>query len=70
MRGAVVAVGGGVRMPVRSRQPLQDVRTAVRLGRPVAQGGFGLRPNAEVHLRSRARLAHLYLLECLANSVT
>ena len=53
MRGAVVAVGGGVRMPVRSRQPLQDVRTAVRLGRPVAQGGFCLRAS---YLVPRTRL--------------
>jgi hypothetical protein len=38
-------------MHVRSRKPLQDVLTAVRLGKPVAQCGFGLQPNAEAHLR-------------------
>ena len=64
----LVAVGG-VLMHVRSRKPLQDMLTAVRLGRAVAQAGFGLLPNAEAHLRSRARLAQLYPLECLANSV-
>ena len=63
-----VAVGG-VLMHVRSRKPLQDMLTAVRLGRAVAQAGFGVLPNAEAHLRSRARLAQLYPLECLANSV-
>jgi error-prone DNA polymerase len=47
-------------MHVRSRKPLQDVITAVRLGRPVAECGFALQPNAEAHLRARLRLAGVY----------
>ncbi len=51
---------GRVHMHVRSRKPLHDVLTAVRMGLPVAQCGFALQANAELHLRSRARLAALY----------
>jgi error-prone DNA polymerase len=60
---------GGVRMHVRSRKPLHDVITAVRLGVPVARCGLALEPNAERHLRSRLRLAQLYGSQCLAASV-
>jgi error-prone DNA polymerase len=56
-------------MHVRSRRRLQDVLTAVRLGRPVAQCGQALFPNAERHLRLRVRLAQLYPPELLAQSV-
>ncbi|GAO70075.1 DNA polymerase III subunit alpha [Comamonas sp. E6] len=51
---------GDVHMHARSRKPLQDVVTAIRLGRTVAECGFALQPNAERHLRSRLRLASLY----------
>ena len=64
----VVAVGA-VQMHVRSRKPLHDVLTAVRLGLPVAQCGRGLQANAERHLRSRARLATLFDAEHLANTL-
>ncbi|WP_210544506.1 error-prone DNA polymerase [Rhodoferax sp. PAMC 29310] len=70
LAGVPMVVAGGVLMHVRSRKPLQDVITAVRLGRPVAEGGFGLQPNAEAHLRSRQRLAKLYPPEWLANTLT
>ena len=56
----VVATGNNVVMHVRSRKPLQDTMTAIRLGKPVAQCGYDLAPNAEQHLRSRLRLANLY----------
>lgn len=55
----VVATGAPV-MHVRSRKPLQDVLTAIRVGRPVGECGYDLAPNAEQHLRSRLRLANLY----------
>ncbi|MEK8028165.1 DNA polymerase III subunit alpha [Pseudaquabacterium rugosum] len=55
----LVAVGE-VRMHARHRKPLADVLTATRLGRPLADCGFDLAPNAEAHLRSRARLQALY----------
>ena len=64
-----LVAAGQVHMHVRSRKPLQDVITAVRLGRPVSECGFDLQPNAEAHLRSRARLAALYPSELLANTL-
>jgi error-prone DNA polymerase len=56
---AVVAVGH-VCMHVRSRKPLHDTLTAVRVGKPVAECGYALAQNAEQHLRPRLRLANLY----------
>lgn len=67
--GVPLVAAGGVHMHVRSRKPLQDVMTAIRLGRPVAECGFALEPNAEAHLRSRQRLAALYPPELLAETV-
>ena len=57
------------RMHVRSRKPLHDVLTAVRLGQPVASCGFALQVNAEAHLRSLERLSALYPPELLANTL-
>ena len=64
----VVALGQVV-MHVRSRKPLQDTMTAIRVGRPVHECGYDLAPNAEQHLRSRLRLANLYPAEALAATV-
>jgi error-prone DNA polymerase len=50
----LVAVGD-VWMHRRSRQPVQDVLTAVRLGKPLSDCGHALQPNAERHLRTRLR---------------
>ena len=58
--GLPIVAAGDVLMHVRSRKPLQDMLTATRLGKPVAECGFALEPNAEQHLRSRERLAALY----------
>jgi error-prone DNA polymerase len=55
----VVALGNVV-MHVRSRKPLQDTLTAIRVGKPVHECGYDLAPNAEQHLRSRLRIANLY----------
>ena len=60
----IVAVGD-VLMHARSRKPLQDMLTATRLKTTVAEAGFALAPNAEAHLRSRARLASIYRSEWL-----
>lgn len=54
-----VAVGH-VLMHVRSRKPMQDTLSAIRLGRPLTECGTALTPNAEQHLRQRVRLASLY----------
>jgi error-prone DNA polymerase len=67
--GLPMVAAGNVHMHVRSRKLLHDVLTAVRLGQPVAQCGFALQPNAELHLRARARLAALYPAQWLANTV-
>jgi error-prone DNA polymerase len=67
--GVPLVAAGGVSMHVRSRKPLQDVLTAVRLGRPVAQCGLDLQPNAEAHLRSLDRLKKLFPATLLANTL-
>ncbi|MFM0032997.1 error-prone DNA polymerase, partial [Paraburkholderia madseniana] len=58
--GIPVVALGHVVMHVRSRKPLQDTLTAIRVGRPLHECGYDLAPNAEQHLRSRLRLANLY----------
>ncbi|MGF6444092.1 error-prone DNA polymerase [Paraburkholderia youngii] len=64
----VVALGEVV-MHVRSRKPLQDTMTAIRVGKSVHECGYDLAPNAEQHLRSRLRLANLYPEDALAATV-
>lgn len=63
--GIRLVAAGGVRMHVRSRKPLHDVMTAIRLGKTVHECGFALQANAEAHLRPRMRLADLYPAELL-----
>ncbi|MBI5109893.1 MAG: error-prone DNA polymerase [Rhodocyclales bacterium] len=60
---------GDVHMHARSRRPLQDALTALRLNTTVAQAGAALFPNGERHLRSRLALARLYPPELLAETV-
>ncbi|HEY0822041.1 MAG TPA: error-prone DNA polymerase [Rhizobacter sp.] len=67
--GLPIVAAGGVLMHVRSRKPLQDVLTASKLGRPISQCGHDIAPNAEAHLRRRARLGRLYKAEWMARSV-
>jgi error-prone DNA polymerase len=67
--GLPLLAAGDVHMHLRSRRRLQDVLTAVRLGRPVAECGQALYPNAERHLRLRMRLAQLYPAELLAQTL-
>ena len=68
LTGLPLVAAGDVHMHARSRKPLHDVITAVRLGLPVAQCGFALQANAEAHLRSRERLAALYPPALLAQT--
>ncbi|HTM61559.1 MAG TPA: error-prone DNA polymerase [Burkholderiales bacterium] len=68
--GLPLVAAGDVRMHVRSRKRLHDVVTAIRLGKPVAQCGQALEPNAERSLRLRVRLAQLYPRELLAETAT
>jgi error-prone DNA polymerase len=67
--GLPLVAAGDVHMHLRSRRRLQDVLTAVRLGKPVAECGQALFPNAERHLRLRMRLAQLYPPELLAQTL-
>jgi error-prone DNA polymerase len=60
---------GQVVMHVRSRKPLQDTLSAIRLGKAVADCGYGLAQNAEQHLRARLRLANIYSREALAETL-
>ena len=64
----VVALGH-VCMHVRSRKPLQDTLSAIRLGKPIAECGYELAPNAEQHLRSRLRLGNIYPSAALQESI-
>lgn len=70
LSGLPVLATGQVCMHVRSRKPLHDVLTAVRLGQPVSACGFALQANAEGHLRSRARLAALFPPAWLVHTLT
>jgi len=65
---ALVAVGD-VYMHVRSRKPLQDVLTAIRVGKPLTACGLDLQANAEQHLRSRLRLAQIFPETLLAETL-
>ena len=56
-------------MHLRSRRRLQDLLTAIRIGRPIGECGRTLHPNAERHLRSRMRLAQIYPDALLAEAV-
>src|SRR6267143_252921 len=67
--GLPLAAAGDVHMHVRSRRPLQDTLTAIRLRTPVHACGHALFPNAERHLRLRMRLAQIYPAELLAETV-
>ncbi len=69
LSGVPLVAAGGVRMHVRSRKPLHDVMTAVRLGQPVSACGLALQANAERHLRARMRLAALYPPALLENTL-
>jgi len=64
----LVAVGD-VHMHVRSRKPLQDVMTAIRICKPLAQCGLDLQQNAERHLRTRLRLAQTFPDELMAQTL-
>ena len=58
--GIRLVAAGNVLMHVRSRKPLHDVMTAIKLGQAVHECGFALQANAEAHLRPRMRLSDIY----------
>jgi error-prone DNA polymerase len=65
---SLVAVGD-VHMHVRSRKPLQDVMTAIRICKPLTECGLDLQQNAERHLRTRLRLAQTFPAELMAETL-
>ena len=67
--GLPLVAAGDVHMHVRARRALQDTLAAIRLSTPLAQCGYALFPNAERHLRSRARLATIHRPEHLARTL-
>ncbi|GGP18302.1 error-prone DNA polymerase [Silvimonas iriomotensis] len=67
--GLPCVAAGDVHMHTRSRRALQDVMTALRLHKPVAECGHALFPNGERHLRPRHRLGLLYPPELLAETL-
>jgi len=67
--GLRITAVGDVLMATRAAKPLQDMLTATRLQRTVAACGHALSPNAEAHLRSRARLQALHEPQWLAETV-
>jgi len=55
-----LVAAGDVHMHLRSRKPIQDTLTAIRLRIPLHEAGYALQANAEQHLRSRIRLTQIY----------
>ena len=58
--GLPLLPAGDVLMHRRARKPLQDTLSAIRLGRPLADCGRALAPNAEQHLRDALSRAALF----------
>jgi error-prone DNA polymerase len=61
---------GDVHMHRRSRRALQDVMTAIRIGKPLQSAGYALYPNGERSLRSLRRLRELYPAALLSQTMT
>ena len=60
---------GDVHMHRRSRRALQDVLTAIRLGKPLQAAGYAVFPNGERCLRPLQRLRELYPAPLLAQTL-
>jgi error-prone DNA polymerase len=58
--GLPLVAAGDVHMHVRARRPLQNMITAIRLGKTVEELGYRLQPNGERHLRSLESLRRIY----------
>ena len=64
-----LVASGDVHMHVRSRKPLQDVMTAIRICKPLTECGLDLQQNAERHLRTRLRLAQTFPPDLMAETL-
>jgi error-prone DNA polymerase len=67
--GLPLVAAGDVHMHLRSRRPVQDVLTALRLKTTVFAAGYALFPNGERHLRTRLRLSRLYPPDLLGETL-
>lgn len=67
--GLRCVAAGDVHMHEPQRQALQDVMTAIRLGKPVSECGFALFPNAERHLRPLEELTQHYPADLLNETI-
>lgn len=67
--GLRLLAAGDVHMHARKRRHLQDVATAIRLNKPVAECGTALYPNGERYLRSIGRLGKVYPPDLLIETV-
>ncbi|MDR3388288.1 MAG: error-prone DNA polymerase [Rudaea sp.] len=67
--GLPLVAAGDVHMHVRRRRALQDVMTAIRLGRTVAEAGHMLFPNGERHLRGVEDIVGIYPAEMLGETL-
>ena len=67
--GIPMTAAGDVHMHERSRRPLQDTLTAIRLKQPLAECGYALFPNGERHLRPFATLRRIYPAALLEESL-
>jgi error-prone DNA polymerase len=67
--GLPLVAAGDVHMHVRQRRRLQNVVTAIRLNKTVAQSGAALQPNGERYLRPIGRLAKLYPADLLIETL-
>jgi error-prone DNA polymerase len=63
--GLPCVAAGDVHMHLRRRRALQDIMTAIRINRPVAEAGHALFPNGERHLRRRETLARIYPVDLM-----
>ncbi len=64
-----LVAAGGVHFHAPSRRPLADILTAIRVGRPVAECGELLFPNAERYLKTAEQLAELFPIDAIRRSV-
>ncbi len=64
-----LVAAGDVHMHIRARRALQDVLTAVSIGKTVAEAGDALFPNGERHLRTKKLLAKTYPADLLEETI-
>ena len=64
-----LVAAGDVHMHVRSRKPLQDVMTAIRVSKPLTECRYALQVNTQRHLRTRLRVAQTFPADLVAETL-